>query len=940
MLRYFLTLCIRVESDEQNRTEQNRTEQNRTEQNRTEQNRTEQNRTEQNRINVARCFFHFLCFFTLVLTGCKWDDALHKEFVNDDGSVAPKCPGLAYIATAEGKCERGKCEDFKLSFKHDNCPKSHVCRIDGGNTAFCIQSIRCPRNMTSCLDNDLGILKCIDPQTDPKFCGAALGECNDAAKTDNYMGIACSGTSVCQDGLCIDCGENACIRQNECQESGAALCGSDCRPCLIIAAAEISCNDGVCKADRCLQGYHESEPDETGEVICEENSDTACSSVDLNCTELPDGGTGYCNVQTGECVVTGCKASYSIADGKCKPSDESTCGNGNPAQNCTKLNGWVSGTCTNDTCVALECKEDYCLSEGTCVAGAFNVKSCGIDGNTCNACDNGKMCDNGQCVDLTCSEVPAGVCPSTCTSSEEGCSCENTLSRCGSNCTDCTKINHVKAAECTSDGTCKITECEVGYHVTADAKSCVIDTLTSCGSYGADCTNVKFDFASAVVCRDGKCTIAKCVSGYSVRGNMCVRDTNECCGDAPCKNCTTHFFDIDKNAKPGKCNNGMCLHDGCVPGFFYNITEDKCVNQNSSCGGVNCTAKGEVCNEDNQCVCGKNPTCTNGTTCQDGACKCPENEIFCSSLCVNPQKSLTYCGARGNCTGNNAGDECTAGQFCDEGVCVKTPVTCQSDEVVCDGKCIDPASDPEYCGAALNGTCSSSASNSDDYQGKTCGTGEKCTNGQCACVPGFIRCKGTCIDPQTSEAYCGARGRCSDGGKLNPDFQGENCGKDASCEGGLCLCSGATTTCNLGEICVNGKCQCGTSVCDDGKFCTSGGECWCSSPSIGNCECRTGWIICNGKCIDPKTSYTNCGARGECNDPNVQNDNFRGVDCGAGAHCVDWLCRCSNLQAVSPCNLGEKCAGDQLCQCGDTPGACSVGEFCASNGACQPKTTP
>jgi hypothetical protein len=103
-----------------------------------------------------------------------------------------------------------------------------------------------------------------------------------------------------------------------------------------------------------------------------------------------------------------------------------------------------------------------------------------------------------------------------------------------------------------------------------------------------------------------------------------------------------------------------------------------------------------------------------------------------------------------------------------------TGPTCLADEVICDGACIDPDTDTQYCGAT--GDCMG------DNAGVVCGDAEQCTEGACECTDAeAVVCDGACIDPSTDQFFCGASGDCAG------DNAGVACAPSAACDEGACV---------------------------------------------------------------------------------------------------------------------------------------------------------
>ncbi len=88
-----------------------------------------------------------------------------------------------------------------------------------------------------------------------------------------------------------------------------------------------------------------------------------------------------------------------------------------------------------------------------------------------------------------------------------------------------------------------------------------------------------------------------------------------------------------------------------------------------------------------------------------------------------------------------------------------------------------------------------------------------------------ISCGGTCVDPSTSQDYCGATGNCT----------GANAG----------------TSCNdtpaMGAHCYAGVCGCPPGTGQESGYCQT-----CSAPTT---------LLCSGSCVDPTTN-ANCGTCG------------------------------------------------------------------------------
>jgi hypothetical protein len=177
-------------------------------------------------------------------------------------------------------------------------------------------------------------------------------------------------------------------------------------------------------------------------------------------------------------------------------------------------------------------------------------------------------------------------------------------------------------------------------------------------------------------------------------------------------------------------------------------------------GVVACQSDGE-CPSDYHCA--SDRTCwVNGQEPQSDAAvvtvdsgACPKDQLLCSGTCIDPVSNREHCGASGACNADAAtgGAQCGAGQVCTVGKC---SLSCAAGLVDCGGTCIDPQTSRAHCGASA--ACDADGGTG----GAACGTGQVCAAGTCAlsCPSGLVNCGGTCVDPQTSRAHCGASEGC------------------------------------------------------------------------------------------------------------------------------------------------------------------------------------
>ena len=229
--------------------------------------------------------------------------------------------------------------------------------------------------------------------------------------------------------------------------------------------------------------------------------------------------------------------------------------------------------------------------------------------------------------------------------------------------------------------------------------------------------------------------------------------------------------------------------------------------------------------------------------------------------------------------------------------CSQTTVDCADGTTLCelpDGeeKCIDPSSD------------------------KTCGA--KCTpekiNGQnCKAINPSSTC-----DLQNGEYTC----RCSDNSLL--------------CD--TCIAPSAPETCGAHDCSLENY---GGMNCNqiENMRCIAGDD------ETYSCQCATGYIFCDGKCINASFNDNYCGALGTCSSPDASSPDFKGMNCAAGGgRCNDGKCECTfgywctiegseQPKCVNP-NAKETCNAIL----DETTGICTITP-CQENEQCKAKSS-
>lgn len=598
-------------------------------------------------------------------------------------------------------------------------------------------------------------------------------------------------------------------------------------------------------------------------------------------------------------------------------------------------------------------QEVYCFDR--CIDPLSNPSYCGLD-STCTTyetCKEGQLCNDGKCVAATCGEGKV-VCANECVDPKTN------LVYCGANAT-CDQYETCPAETMCIDGVCKVPapDCPVpgdvfcgGLCINPKTNNTFCGITAACMDYrtckpGATCVDGKCtepcagkEILCGGICIDPKtnnafCGISNDCNGFEVCGNgtQCVDgkcvDANTCAGDevlcgGMCIDPKTNntFCGIDE-----QCGNYQTCATGeeCVDGRCKATKE--CAPGQILCGGVCIDPKtnNSFCGIDAQCS--GFATCSPSEACVDGKCKpflptandcdAEAGEIKCGNVCINPKTDPLYCGIAADCTGYS---RCADGAACVDGVCTAKQ-TCLETEKLCGGICIDPKTNDVFCG--MKDDCKTYTS---------CPAGASCVDGACAtCQGDEVLCGGFCIDPDTNSTFCGMSEDCS---------SYKTCTQNESCVDGECV---ANKTCQTGEIllgsvCIDPKTNnafCGMKPdfssytnCRPGQYCDDG---VCKNYSV----CTEGMVSCDGRCINPNRDEKYCGADATCQNYEV---------CGEGQKCRQGVCK-----TVQSCEPGEVfCTDTNTCidpkfddaHCGADPlcesfTACKAGERCES-GKCQP----
>jgi hypothetical protein len=232
---------------------------------------------------------------------------------------------------------------------------------------------------------------------------------------------------------------------------------------------------------------------------------------------------------------------------------------------------------------------------------------------------------------------------------------------------------------------------------------------------------------------------------------------------------------------------------------------------------------------------------------------------------------------------------CQPGQPCINGKCGSTSpggtgaTECEPGLVICDGRCMDIANNPENCGSCghvcptgqscSGGTCSSGVPGIPATPGIPITSTTSGIPGSLSCTSGQTNCYGSCVDLLSDTGHCGTcNTKCASGKVCSAGSCTISCSAGQNNCGGSCIntqtssqhCGKCNNPCSSGQTCQNGKCGLYASVMtlDPHDICINSGKSWC-------------W----GTCADIQTDESNCGSCGtKCP---------AGKLCSAGK-CVDW----------------------------------------------------
>ncbi len=301
------------------------------------------------------------------------------------------------------------------------------------------------------------------------------------------------------------------------------------------------------------------------------------------------------------------------------------------------------------------------------------------------------------------------------------------------------------------------------------------------------------------------------------------------------------------------------------------------------------------------------------------------NEVICDNKPIDPASDSDYCGARGDCDSEDEssinwhGQKCIGSSHCVKGKCVRESVCGEGTHPDMYNQCVADTGDD--CGSTHD----------------NCNAEEKyCSNGECVnmCPEAMIECgafesvRGICVDPNTNNAYCGA---------VEGDAKGfcknyTTCGQNQTCTNGKCGCKLGYHEVNTGEnesYCVmDTKEECGNPVTHEIENCYE-----IPYADVVYCHPNRGCVI--QMCVDGYHLYE---AENICEPDDNDNCGRHGVSCNvenAENSCVNRYCNfdCHDGFLRDPTN--KFCISENIESCGTPPVNCTSRIDGWASGTCE-----
>ena len=752
-----------------------------------------------------------------------------------------------------------------------DCPVGFACtsvpKPDGSSAKVCESVFAelcnpCKDN-TACQDVAGSGARCVKSPDGGAFCGVGC-------KTNDE----CPPGYGCQDAQ--DIGGNK-LKQCVFLGPGSCACSQTAIAEKMATPCTLSAGLAVCAGERvCLPDGAKNAPKGGGLSACivdaASGATETCDGVDNNCNGQIDEGT--CD-DAQPCTTDLCNNSGTIA--KCEHTFNTlACEADNSV--CT-----VGDHCTDGACQpgpALKCDDqnlctvDSCDAKLGCQSLPADGTPCDADGSNCtvgDACSGGKCvagplkaCDSGTvCVSATC-DIATGGCESVNT---DGVACND-----GNPCTvgeACAGGKCVGSASlCDDKDSCTVDVCDakVGCLHTATSGPCddgsvctVNDVCQTSGCVGVPqsatqcddanpCTTDSCDAklgcvhapANGAFCYDGD----DCTLGDHCKGGTCVGSSNVCscsttadCAVFDDANLCNGVHFCDTGTLPYGCRLNPSTVITCDAALDTPCAQNVCAAATGKCG-LTLKPNGLVCNADDN-------LCTQGDTCQDGACKpgpapACDDKNPCTTDACDPASGCTHAFNAAPC--NADGNACTDGDACTQGVCQPGQLKICNDGEFCTYDSCDSATGQcVYEGAKISCADNNLCTVGDECALTPGGNTWSCAPGAAASCDDTNPCTIDSCDPAKGCVYVaqfnvklpcytgpggtenvgichGGQGTCDANGKLGscdgqqvPDATDICDGLDNDCNGATDTgCSAKSFTARFGTVGIDGMSGAGT----------------------------------------------------------------------------------------------------------------------------------
>jgi formylglycine-generating enzyme required for sulfatase activity len=689
---------------------------------------------------------------------CDGDAANGCEVALDTNtSNCGACGSACVLANATAVCAAGACAVGACTAGFADCNADSGCETDLSSVTSCggcgVTCASGPHATATCGASTCGIT-----------CEAGYADCDGVASNGcevdtttsgahcGACGTACTNATTCQSGACstavcaaghADCNglpADGCETTPATDSGHCGACGNACS----FANAAPSCREGVCGFTVCDVGYADCDGTlANGCEIALGNDANNCGGCGTRCTYAH--ATGVCGASV--CALGTCDAGWADCNGN--PADGCEVSLSSDLAHCgacaTVCNGSANATATcgggscGYTCDATHADCDGEAANGCEVATTTDGANCGACGN---ACTQGRSCVSGACSATACT---AGL--ANCDADESN-GCEVALSTSAAHCGSCqSACSFANASASCAAGACVMGACAAGY-ANCDgnpANGCEVAITTdasNCGACGTTCTTIN----GTAACSNGVCGVGACDANFAdcdhLPGNGCevstATETGHCgacgvvCHDAPSATAT--------------CSAGVCGY-ACAPG-----QRDCDANAANGCE-VDANADSANCG-------GCGVVCTQGRTCQAGACTtavCTSGLADCdhdggNGCEVTLAANASHCGGCGvACSYVNGTGSCTAGA-CALAFCAPGFANCNASAT--DGCEVNLGSSAANCGGCGNACVVANGT-------------AACFAGVCApaaCNTGYALAGGACVDVDecaTNNGGCGAGATCT-----------------------------------------------------------------------------------------------------------------------------------------------------------------------------------